>query len=87
LLQVVNGGASITPNLTRKIILKFELLQTAPLQHNEAKEQPSARVKQVLKLVAAGSTSTEIDAHLRINGETIHTHLKNMYGNRNVRRR
>ena len=86
-LEVANGGASITPNLSRKLFNKFEPRPTTSLQHNEVKEQLSARVRKVIKLVAAGSTSTEIDARLGISGHTVNMHIKNMYRKRNVRTR
>jgi DNA-binding NarL/FixJ family response regulator len=86
-LQVVNGGASLTPNLARRLLHKFEPPQTVPLPPNEAKEQLSAREKQVLKLVAEGCTSTEIGARLAISGQTVNTHIKNMYRKLNVRTR
>lgn len=86
-LQVVNGGASITPNLARRLLHKFEPLQTASLQHNKAKGPLSAREKDVLKLVAAGFTSAEIGARLGISEQTVNTHIKNMYRKLNVRTR
>jgi DNA-binding NarL/FixJ family response regulator len=86
-LQVVNGGASITPNLARRLLHKFELPQTASLQHNDVIEQLSARENEVLKLIAAGFTSTEIGARLGISTETVNTHIKNMYRKLNVHTR
>lgn len=86
-LQVVNGNASITPHLARRLLQKFESLQTASLQHNKAKGQLSAREKDVLKLVAEGFTSAEIGARLGISGETVKTHINNMYRKLNMRTR
>lgn len=86
-LQVVNGNASITPHLARRLLHKFESLQAASLQHNEAKGQLSVREKDVLKLVAEGFTSAEIGARLDISGETVKTHINNMYRKLNVRTR
>jgi DNA-binding NarL/FixJ family response regulator len=65
-LQVVNGGASLTPNLARRLLQKFESVKTAALQRNEAIKLLSLREKEVLKLIAAGCTSAEIGAGLAI---------------------
>ena len=88
-LQVVNGGASITPNLARRLLRKFEHPQV-----NENVEQParskdklSEREKEVLKLVALGCTSTDIGSRLAISGQTVNTHIKNIYRKLNVRTR
>lgn len=88
-LQVVNGGASITPNLARRLLSRFEHAQV-----NDNVEQPargkdklSDREKEVLKLVALGCTSTEIGSRLAISGQTVNTHIKNIYRKLNVRTR
>jgi DNA-binding NarL/FixJ family response regulator len=86
-LQVVNGGASLTPNLARRLLRKFEPAQAAPITNNEARELLSAREKEVLKLVAAGLGSTAIGTRLAISNQTVHTHIKNMYRKLNVRTR
>ena len=88
-LQVVNGGASITPNLARRLLSKFEHPQANghTLHENKSKEQLSVREKEVLKLVASGNTSTEIGARLIISGQTVNTHIKNIYRKLNVRTR
>jgi len=88
-LQVVNGGASITPNLARRLLNKFEQpqTQTQALQESKNKEKLSEREKQVLKLVASGYTSTEIGSRLIISAQTVNTHIKNIYRKLNVRTR
>ncbi|MDB5778515.1 MAG: two component transcriptional regulator, LuxR family [Polaromonas sp.] len=88
-LQVVNGGASITPNLARRLLNKFEQPQTntQALQESKNKEKLSEREKQVLKLVASGYTSTEIGTRLIISAQTVNTHIKNIYRKLNVRTR
>jgi len=88
-LQVVNGGASITPNLARRLLNKFEQPQTntQALQESKNKEKLSEREKQVLKLVASGYTSTEIGSRLIISAQTVNTHIKNIYRKLNVRTR
>jgi DNA-binding NarL/FixJ family response regulator len=86
-LQVVNGGASITPNLARRLLHKFVPPQTGSLQHNKVKEYLTACEKKVLRLVAAGSTNTQISTRLDISGEAVNTHIRNMYRKLNVHTR
>jgi DNA-binding NarL/FixJ family response regulator len=88
-LQVVNGGASITPNLARRLLSKFEQPQVYghALHENKSKDKLSEREKEVLKLVASGYTSTEIGSRLIISGQTVNTHIKNIYRKLNVRTR
>jgi DNA-binding NarL/FixJ family response regulator len=88
-LQVVNGGASITPSLARRLLGKFEPPQAnvQTLLENKNKEKLSEREKQVLKLVASGQTSTDIGARLVISAQTVNTHIKNIYRKLNVRTR
>lgn len=87
-LQVVNGGASITPNLARRLLSRFEHGQTDQVaQEPRSKDKLSEREKEVLKLVASGFTSTEIGSRLSISGQTVNTHIKNIYRKLNVRTR
>ena len=89
-LQVVNGGASITPNLARRLLSRFEHSQVTSdnvEQPVRGKDKLSEREKEVLKLVALGCTSTEIGSRLAISGQTVNTHIKNIYRKLNVRTR
>ena len=88
-LQVVNGGASITPNLARRLLRKFEHPQVSDNveQPARSKDKLSEREKEVLKLVALGCTSTDIGSRLAISGQTVNTHIKNIYRKLNVRTR
>ena len=88
-LQVVNGGASITPNLARRLLRKFEHPQVTGNveQSPRSKDKLSEREKEVLKLVALGCTSTDIGSRLAISGQTVNTHIKNIYRKLNVRTR
>jgi len=89
-LQVVNGGASITPGLARRLLGKFEPLTTKGAGKpgsEKAREKLSEREKGVLQLVASGHTSTAIGARLNISGQTVNTHIKNIYRKFNVRSR
>lgn len=88
-LQVVNGGASITPNLARRLLGKFDNVQrTDQIPHmGREKERLSEREKEVLKLVAAGYTSGEIGSRLTISTQTVNAHIKNIYSKLQVHTR
>ena len=89
-LQVVNGGASITPGMARRLLKKFDAAATAApseIKQSKARETLSAREKEVLELMAGGHTSNAIGERLRISGQTVNTHIKNMYRKLNVRTR
>lgn len=87
-LQVVNGGASITPNLARRLLQKLALSQdNAHCKANAPRELLSSREKEVLKMVASGYTSNEIGTRLMISSQTVNTHIKNIYGKMHVRNR
>lgn len=95
-LQVVNGGASITPNLARRLLNKFNHTQDgshgiphagSDKEKGKNKGKLSEREKEVLKMVASGYTSFEIGSRLAISGHTVNTHIKNIYRKLNVRTR
>ena len=88
-LQVVNGGAAITPNLARRLLGKFDQVQrTEPIpSKGREKERLSEREKEVLKLVAAGYTSGEIGVRLTISTQTVNAHIKNIYSKLQVHTR
>ena len=89
-LQVMNGGASITPGLARRLLQKLDHGHerhgtTGPEQL--LKEKLSHREKEILIMVAAGYTSVEIGTRLLISFQTVNTHIKNMYRKLQVRSR
>ena len=91
-LQVVNGGASITPNLARRLLHKLEQphephVRAAESHGHGLKEKLSEREKEVLKMVASGYTSAEIGTRLMISYQTVNTHIKNVYRKLQVRSR
>ncbi|WP_193483919.1 response regulator transcription factor [Pulveribacter suum] len=89
-LQVANGGASITPNLARRLLQRFDSGNTGvqPAQRVPAEnERLSQREKEVLRMVASGYTSAEIGTRLLISGLTVNTHIKNIYRKLQVRTR
>lgn len=89
-LQVVNGGASITPNLARRLLHRLDHTQGGVHRCAQPSYEPdklSEREKEVLKMVAAGYTSAEIGSRLAVSCHTINTHIKNIYRKLNVRTR
>lgn len=93
-LQVVNGGASITPNLARRLLSKFNHPQESGphvphtgSEKDKDKRKLSEREKEVLHLVASGYTSPEIGSRLAISSHTVNTHIKNIYHKLHVRTR
>lgn len=92
-LQVVNGGASITPNLARRLLQKLDQSHasyercSAGSANSALKDKLSDREREVLKMVAAGYTSAEIGTRLMISYQTVNTHIKNIYRKLQVRSR
>lgn len=85
-LQVVNGGASITPNLARRLLHRLEGRGSeAPAR--TSKERLSDREREVLRMVAAGYTSGEIGVRLDISMQTVNAHVRNIYRKLRVRTR
>jgi len=89
-LQVANGGASITPNLARRLLQRFDkplVAEEVPRRQPDATELLSVREREVLRLVASGHTSVEIGLRLSISSMTVNTHIKNIYRKLQVRTR
>jgi len=82
-LQVVNGGAAISPCLARRLLLKLadeHHPQLLKQRVAHAIEEPlSARECEVLRLVAAGNVTHEIAQALSISGQTVCAHIKSIY--------
>ena len=85
LLEVANGGASISPGLARRLLQKFRIsspaVQATMATPNEhlIKEPLTKREEEVLKGVSAGFTTAEISHSLTISSQTVNTHIKNIY--------
>jgi DNA-binding NarL/FixJ family response regulator len=95
-LQVANGGASITPSLARRLLKQM----TGSPRSQHARQMTdvgsggadpievlSEREREVLKLVAMGYISTEVSKKLTISVQTVNTHIKNIHRKLNVRTR
>lgn len=87
-LQVANGGAFISPNLARRLVQKLAAvhhaeIHAAPSHHGMANSHGdgvlSFREKEILELVASGYSSLEIASRISISGQTVTTHMKNIY--------
>lgn len=91
-LQVVNGGASITPKLARRLLRRLE---GQPLRASAARaahvgaggEKLSDREREILRQVSGGYTSCEIGKRLGISDQTVNAHIKNIYRKLHVRTR
>lgn len=88
-LQVANGGASITPLLARRLLQRFDKASGHVPKRNQPDEAErlSAREKEVLRMVASGYTSNEIGSRLLISTLTVNTHIRNIYRKLQVRTR
>jgi DNA-binding NarL/FixJ family response regulator len=87
-LQVANGGAFISPSLARRLIKKLTHSPHAELQHVQQQHQVvplhgdgvlSFREREILDYVAEGCTSADIALRINISGQTVTTHIKNIY--------
>jgi len=90
-LQVANGGAAITPALSRRLLLKRRpppWSSPSPMSQGEAlRVKLSMREHEVLRMIASGLTSSEIGDRLAISSTTVNSHVKNMYHKLHVRSR
>jgi DNA-binding NarL/FixJ family response regulator len=68
--EVGEGGGPMSTNVARMVIKSFQKNQHSPL---------SKRETQVLEMVGEGKSRTQIANELFIDGETVKTHLKNVY--------
>lgn len=91
-LQVVNGGAFITPSLARRLLRRLRTGGAAARMGlrpdaGYASEKLSGRETEVLRLVARGHTSAEVGKRLCISELTVNTHIRNIYRKLQVRSR
>ncbi|HKI70996.1 MAG TPA: response regulator transcription factor [Verrucomicrobiae bacterium] len=80
--EVHEGGAPMSSNIARKVIQSFH--SAGP---NEPTETLSPREREILDLLARGYTNKEIADLLSIAFQTVHTHVRNIYGKLHVRSR
>jgi DNA-binding NarL/FixJ family response regulator len=72
---ISNGGAVLSPSITKIVLDFFHLNPYTPLSHRET---------DVLRLISQGKTYSEIASELNIATETSKTHIKNIYKKLNV---
>lgn len=72
---LASDGSPIDPAITRYIVRSIQINEVSPL---------SSRESTVLKLLMQGKTYAAIADDLFISGETVKTHLKNIYRKLNV---
>jgi len=80
-LQVVNGGAAITPRLARRLLvhLDHQRANPSPVRPPDSRATLSTREREVLRLVATGYVTEEIAVQLTISSQTVNAHVKNIY--------
>lgn len=89
-LQVANGGASITPSLARRLLFKLDRNKTRSEGPHPVSKGPgrlSDREREILRMIANGYTSAEIGGRLTISDLTVNTHVRNIYQKLHVRTR
>lgn len=86
-LQVVNGGAAITPALARRLIQRLDARPPAGVAPRTVAEALSDREREVLKMVSAGYTNPEIGDRLGISALTVNAHIRNINRKLQVRSR
>ncbi|SFP36215.1 two component transcriptional regulator, LuxR family [Variovorax sp. PDC80] len=88
-LQVVNGGAAITPRLSRRLLARMG-------RHSVERPTPDAhpldivlttREREVLDCVARGQATRTVSLGLGISMQTVNAHMKNIYKKLNVHSR
>jgi DNA-binding NarL/FixJ family response regulator len=79
--DVRTGGAPMTSEIARKIVLTFQTPATA----GAATATLSAREQEILELLSQGKVSKEIADQLGISYHTVRVHLKHIYEKLHVR--
>lgn len=84
ILELVRGGAPISPAIARHLLRRFREASPAP-----APDTPglTAREREVLGLLVKGFTFAEIGGLLTISAHTVTTHVKHIYEKLEVRSR
>lgn len=80
-LEVANGGASITPVLAKRLLSRLSRCPGKLQAHDTSLhvELLTQREIEVLRLVSCGYTSPEIAKSLDIGVMTVNTHIKSIY--------
>jgi len=88
-LQVCSGGASITPNLARRLLHRLGSGRGAAAPQRPGDRGPglSEREAEVLRQVSLGYSSREIAGKLSMSVQTVNTHVRNIYRKLDVKSR
>jgi DNA-binding NarL/FixJ family response regulator len=81
-LQVCSGGASITPNLARRLLHRLGTPPVAVAAGERTATGAAAlseREREVLRQVSLGYTSREIAVRFSLSVQTVNTHVRNIY--------
>ncbi|WPB55492.1 response regulator transcription factor [Xylophilus sp. GOD-11R] len=80
-LEVVNGGAPITPQLARRLLGQLDFSHARSHTSDSTHEHSvlSTREKDVLRHISSGFTSAEVGERLHISVQTVNCHVKNIY--------
>ncbi|MDH6169143.1 DNA-binding NarL/FixJ family response regulator [Variovorax boronicumulans] len=78
-LQVVNGGAAVSPNVTRHLLSRLgPVAPWQPADDGPLRRKLSVREREVLLLVAKGHLTQDIAHQLSISAQTVCSHMKNI---------
>lgn len=81
------GQPTLSPRLAARILDEFARLGREPQHGEEAREELTAREKEVVQLLAEGATNKEIAGALHISEHTVHFHVKNILAKLHLRNR
>ena len=76
ILEVLEGGAPMSPIIAKKVINYFSEKNTAG---NTQTDQLTAREREVSLLLIDGKTYKQVAYHLHISPDTVRQHIKNIY--------
>ncbi|MET3494456.1 response regulator transcription factor [Variovorax boronicumulans] len=78
-LQVVNGGAAVSPSVIRHLLVRLGPFDPGKLDTRGVRRKTlSAREREVLGFVARGNINREIAGHLSISEQTVCAHMKSI---------
>lgn len=88
-LQVVNGGAPVSPSVVRHLLLRLRHPSTpeGPQAVGTPPKALSMREREVLRLIAKGRVTRDIAAELSISAQTVCAHVKSICHKLQVRTR
>ena len=87
-LQVVNGGAAVTPGLLRHLVRRLRTpVGIEAMLGSGQRDTLSEREKDVLRMLAKGQTSAQVALNLVIGEQTVNTHVRSIYRKLNVHTR